>query len=101
MMVITAMMIIIKIMTKIMMLLMPNLDNFDGHEKGEGKGGDDHQDRGDGEQVGEETGAFLASWTIFVLMLMEWRKREGDENCDKLKEKNTAVTELELDIKMI
>ena len=72
MMVIIAMMIIIKIMTKIMMLLMPNLDNFDGHEKGEGQGGDDHQHRGDGQQVGEEAGAFLASWTIFVLMLREW-----------------------------
>ena len=66
MMVIIAMMIIIKIMTKIMMLLMPNLDNFDGHEKGEGQGGDDHQHRGDGQQVGEETGAFLASWTMFL-----------------------------------
>ena len=57
MMVIMAMMIIIKIM----MLLMPNLNNFDGHEKGEGQSGDDHQDRGDGQQVREEPGAFLAS----------------------------------------
>ena len=83
------MMIIIKIMTKIMMLLMANLDNFDSHEKGEGQGGDDHQHRGDGEQVREEAGAFFASWTMFVLMLREWeiRKGEGDgeENYDKLK----------------
>ena len=57
MMVIMAMMIIIKIM----MLLMPNLNNFDGHEKGEGQSGDDHQHRGDGQQVREEPGAFLAS----------------------------------------
>ena len=63
-MVIIAMMIIIKIMTKIMMLLMANLDNFDSHEKGEGQSGDDHQHRGDGQQVGEEAGAFFASWTI-------------------------------------
>ena len=49
------------IIIKIMMLLMPNLNNFDGHEKGEGQSGDDHQDRGDGQQVREEPGAFLAS----------------------------------------
>ena len=61
MMVIMAMMIMTKIMTKIMMLLMPNLNNFDGHEKGEGQSGDDHQHRGDGQQVREEPGAFLAS----------------------------------------
>ena len=92
MMVIIAMMIIIKIMTKIMMLLMPNLDNFDSHEKGEGQGGDDHQHRGDGEQVREETGAFLASWTIFVLMLREWeiRKGEGEENCAFFSHKLTS-----------
>ena len=58
------MMLMMLIMIKIMMMLMPNLDNFDGHEKGEGQGGDDHQHRGDGQQVGEEAGAFFASWTI-------------------------------------
>ena len=39
-----------------------DLNNFDSHEEGEGEGGDDHEDRGDGQQVGEKSWALLASW---------------------------------------
>ena len=45
-----------------MIIFIIHLNNFDSHEEGEGEGGDDHEDRGDGQQVGEKSWALLASW---------------------------------------
>ena len=42
-------------------LILIDLDNFDSHEEGEGERGNDHQDRGDGQQVREDSRALFAS----------------------------------------
>ena len=49
-------------MLMLMIQKVIDLNNFDSHEEGEGEGGDDHEDRGDGQQVGEKSGTLLASW---------------------------------------
>ena len=49
-------------MLMLMIQKVIDLNNFDSHEEGEGEGGDDHQDRGDGQQVGEDSRTLLASW---------------------------------------
>ena len=46
------------------MKMMAHLNNFDSHKEGEGESGDDHQDGGDREEVGEDPRALLASWII-------------------------------------
>ena len=44
-----------------------DLNNFDSHEEGEGEGGDDHQDRGDRQQVREDARTLLASWVLIMV----------------------------------
>ena len=52
---------VIMMMAMTMMMMMIDLNNFDSHEEGEGERGNDHEDRGDGQQVREDSRALFAS----------------------------------------
>ena len=57
-------------MMMVLMLMIQkviDLNNFDSHEEGEGEGGDDHQDRGDRQQVREDARTLLASWVMVMV----------------------------------